>query len=81
MDCGAGIAETARILLLMAAVTFWVGGFDVMYACQDYDFDRGHGLHSVPQVFGDSSGAVGGSRISSDDAGIPGGARAGIWLG
>jgi 4-hydroxybenzoate polyprenyltransferase len=42
----------ARILLLTAAVTFWVGGFDVIYACQDYDFDREHGLHSVPRYLG-----------------------------
>jgi 4-hydroxybenzoate polyprenyltransferase len=42
----------ARILLLTAAVTFWVGGFDVIYACQDYEFDRGHGLHSVPRYLG-----------------------------
>jgi len=41
-----------RILLLTAAVTFWVGGFDVLYACQDYDFDRQTGLHSVPRVVG-----------------------------
>ena len=41
-----------RILLLTAAVTFWVGGFDVLYACQDYDFDRQTGLHSVPRYFG-----------------------------
>lgn len=41
-----------RILLLTAAVTFWVGGFDVLYACQDYDFDRESGLHSVPRYFG-----------------------------
>src|ERR1700756_4794330 len=41
-----------RILLLTAAVTFWVGGFDVIYACQDYDFDRGNGLHSVPRHIG-----------------------------
>jgi 4-hydroxybenzoate polyprenyltransferase len=41
-----------RILLLTAAVTFWVGGFDVLYACQDYDFDRAAGLHSVPRYFG-----------------------------
>jgi 4-hydroxybenzoate polyprenyltransferase len=41
-----------RILLLTAAVTFWVGGFDVLYACQDYDFDRKAGLHSVPRYFG-----------------------------
>ena len=41
-----------RILLLTAAVTFWVGGFDVLYACQDYAFDTHAGLHSVPQYFG-----------------------------
>jgi 4-hydroxybenzoate polyprenyltransferase len=41
-----------RILLLTAAVTLWVGGFDVVYACQDYDFDRQAGLHSVPRYFG-----------------------------
>jgi 4-hydroxybenzoate polyprenyltransferase len=41
-----------RILVLTAAVTFWVGGFDVLYACQDIDFDRAHGLNSVPQAFG-----------------------------
>jgi len=41
-----------RILLLTAAVTFWVGGFDVLYACQDYDFDRQSGLHSLPRYFG-----------------------------
>ncbi len=42
----------ARILLLTAAVTFWVGGFDVIYACQDYEFDRHFDLHSVPRHFG-----------------------------
>jgi 4-hydroxybenzoate polyprenyltransferase len=41
-----------RILLLTTAVTFWVGGFDVIYACQDHDYDRSHGLHSVPRYFG-----------------------------
>src|SRR5215469_16296508 len=45
-------ALDARILVLTAAVTFWVGGFDVLYACQDYDFDRGAGLHSLPRYFG-----------------------------
>ena len=39
-------------MLLTAAVTFWVGGFDVIYACQDYDFDRNYGLHSVPRHMG-----------------------------
>ncbi len=41
-----------RILLLTAAVTFWVGGFDVLYACQDYEFDQQAGLHSIPRDFG-----------------------------
>lgn len=46
-----------RILLLTAAVTFWVAGFDVLYACQDYEFDRDSGLHSIPRYFG-ISGAL-----------------------
>ncbi|HYU46047.1 MAG TPA: UbiA-like polyprenyltransferase [Terriglobales bacterium] len=41
-----------RILLLTAAVTFWVGGFDVIYACQDHDFDLSYGLHSLPRHLG-----------------------------
>ena len=41
-----------RILLLTAAVTFWVGGFDVLYACQDLDFDRRACLHSIPRFLG-----------------------------
>ncbi|MBO0911177.1 MAG: UbiA family prenyltransferase [Acidobacteria bacterium] len=41
-----------RILLLTAAVTFWVAGFDVLYACQDADFDRQAGLHSLPRCLG-----------------------------
>src|SRR5436190_753188 len=41
-----------RILLLTAAVTFWVGGFDVLYSCQDYEFDRRAGLHSIPRYCG-----------------------------
>jgi len=40
------------VLLLGAAVAFWVGGFDLIYACQDIDFDRRVGIHSVPQRFG-----------------------------
>jgi 4-hydroxybenzoate polyprenyltransferase len=41
-----------RILFLTGAVTFWVGGFDVLYACQDFDFDRKAGLHSIPRYLG-----------------------------
>jgi 4-hydroxybenzoate polyprenyltransferase len=68
-----GIAPTAawiavrgsfdpRILLLTAAVTFWVAGFDVLYACQDYEFDQQAGLHSIPRYFG-ISGALWTARI------------------
>jgi 4-hydroxybenzoate polyprenyltransferase len=41
-----------RMLILSAAVTLWVGGFDVLYACQDVDFDRRAGLFSAPKRFG-----------------------------
>ena len=41
-----------RILILCAAVTLWVGGFDVLYACQDVQFDSEAGLYSVPKRFG-----------------------------
>jgi 4-hydroxybenzoate polyprenyltransferase len=38
--------------LLAAAIGAWVGGFDVLYACQDLEFDRAHGLRSIPVRFG-----------------------------
>jgi 4-hydroxybenzoate polyprenyltransferase len=38
--------------LLGAAIGTWVGGFDVLYACQDLEFDRAHGLRSIPVRFG-----------------------------
>jgi 4-hydroxybenzoate polyprenyltransferase len=41
-----------RIAVLSAAVVLWVGGFDVLYACQDFEHDRAAGLNSVPQAFG-----------------------------
>jgi 4-hydroxybenzoate polyprenyltransferase len=37
---------------LLGAVTFWIGGFDLIYACQDVDFDRAAGLHAIPARFG-----------------------------
>jgi len=53
---GAWIAVTggldARILLLGFAVIFWLAGFDILYAFQDIEFDRRHGLYSVPVKFG-----------------------------
>jgi 4-hydroxybenzoate polyprenyltransferase len=47
----------ARILLLTAAVTLWTAGFDIIYACQDYEFDRSEGLFSLPRRLG-ISGAL-----------------------
>jgi 4-hydroxybenzoate polyprenyltransferase len=41
-----------RIIILTLAVLLWVGGFDVLYACQDFEHDRKVGLNSVPQAFG-----------------------------
>jgi 4-hydroxybenzoate polyprenyltransferase len=42
----------ARMLILCGAVTLWVGGFDVLYACQDIEFDKSAGLYSFPKRFG-----------------------------
>jgi 4-hydroxybenzoate polyprenyltransferase len=41
-----------RIVVLTTAVTLWAGGFDVLYACQDFEHDRAVGLHSLPQAIG-----------------------------
>ena len=54
---GAWIAVRGRIdsavpLLLSLVVMLWTAGFDVLYACQDYDFDRREGLYSIPARFG-----------------------------
>lgn len=51
----------ARILLLTAAVMFWTAGFDVIYACQDFEFDCAEGLCSIPRRFG-VRGALGIAR-------------------
>jgi len=53
---GGWIAVTGSLapeaLLLGFAVGIWIAGFDVLYACQDVDFDRANGLHSIPARFG-----------------------------
>lgn len=53
---GGWLAVTGRLeapaLLLWFALTVWIGGFDLIYACQDAAFDRAHGLRSVPARFG-----------------------------
>lgn len=43
---------TPAMLLLAAAVGVWIAGFDIIYACQDVDFDRRTGLYSIPARFG-----------------------------
>src|SRR5581483_5980323 len=53
---GGWVAVTDRLdppgILLGIAVALWVGGFDLLYACQDVEFDRAQGLHSIPAKFG-----------------------------
>jgi 4-hydroxybenzoate polyprenyltransferase len=54
---GAWAAVTASLAsptpwLLWLTVTFWMAGFDMIYACQDVEFDRSEGLYSVPACFG-----------------------------
>jgi len=48
----AGSLNDERPLLLSLLVLMWTAGFDVMYACQDFEFDRKAGLHSIPSRFG-----------------------------
>ena len=53
---GGWIAVTGDLstsaLLLGLAVAMWVAGFDIIYSCQDYEFDSAHGVHSIPRRFG-----------------------------
>jgi 4-hydroxybenzoate polyprenyltransferase len=49
-----------RILWLTAAVTFWTAGFDLIYACQDYEFDCAEDLFSLPRVLG-----IGGALLAA----------------
>ena len=53
---GAWIAIQGKLslapLLLSLSVMLWTAGFDILYACQDYEFDRNAGLHSIPERFG-----------------------------
>jgi 4-hydroxybenzoate polyprenyltransferase len=59
---GAWIAMGARpepaIVALMLAVLTWVSGFDILYSLQDEQFDREHGLHSIPARFGTAGALV-----------------------
>ncbi|HEU4962800.1 MAG TPA: UbiA-like polyprenyltransferase [Bacilli bacterium] len=59
---GGWIAVTGRFdvpaLLLGGAVAVWIAAFDIIYACQDVEFDRRHGLHSIPSRFGIKTGLM-----------------------
>ncbi len=88
---GAYLAVTARFdvlpVLFSATVLCWVSGFDIIYALQDEEFDRGHKLHSIPAAMGKSN-ALMLSRILhllSASAAITAGLYAGFglwyWIG
>ncbi len=62
-----------RMLILCAAVTLWVGGFDVLYACQDIEYDRRAGLFSVPKS--DRASRVAGVQLQLAVAGVGGNRR------
>src|SRR5262245_43558747 len=47
-----GAIDSPIPLLLSLAVLLWTAGFDILYACQDHEFDIASGLHSIPQRFG-----------------------------
>ena len=53
---GSWVAVTGSIdlpgVMLGLAVAFWVAGFDIIYACQDFEFDKAAGIHSIPAQFG-----------------------------
>ncbi len=50
-----GAIDSPTPLLLSLAVMLWTAGFDIIYACQDHEFDVKSGLHSIPQKFGIAS--------------------------
>jgi 4-hydroxybenzoate polyprenyltransferase len=63
--------------LLGLAIGLWVSGFDILYACQDVEFDRGHGLQSIPARFGITT-AIRLSRLMHVGAVV---AMAALWQG
>lgn len=88
---GAWIAVTGQLplapILMGVAVACWIGGFDIIYALLDIDFDRRHGIHSVPARFGEAR-ALWFTRIlhllavaALVGAGIAAGARWPYYLG
>ena len=72
-----GLALAVEPWLLGLAIGLWVGGFDILYACQDVEFDRGQGLRSIPVRFGVST-AIRLSRLMHVGAIV---AMAALWKG
>lgn len=60
---------TLPAALFFFGVTFWVAGFDILYSCQDADFDREQGLHSLPAIHG-LRAALAMARMSHANTGI-----------
>jgi len=60
-DAPITLEELSVPVYLGLAVVFWLAGFDIIYSLQDHDFDRAHGLHSIPVRFG----IAGALRLSS----------------
>ncbi|MCL4440682.1 MAG: putative 4-hydroxybenzoate polyprenyltransferase [Firmicutes bacterium] len=76
----AGRFDTAP-LLLAAGVMFWVAGFDIIYACDDFDFDRAEGVHSIPARFGIKPGLQVSSAFHVAAIGLFVGAGLAVHLG
>jgi 4-hydroxybenzoate polyprenyltransferase len=79
---GSWIAMGARpepaIVALMVAVLTWVSGFDILYSLQDADFDRKHGLYSIPARFGTAGALI--TSIGLHLFTVLALALAGVWL-
>ena len=68
-------------LMLAAGVMFWVAGFDIIYACDDFDFDRSEGVHSIPTRFGIRPGLMISSAFHTAAIGLFVGVGLAVQLG
>ncbi|HBV97581.1 MAG: prenyltransferase [Peptococcaceae bacterium BICA1-7] len=68
-------------LMLAAGVMFWVAGFDIIYACDDFDFDRSEGVHSIPARFGIRPGLMISSAFHTAAIGLFVGVGLAVQLG
>ena len=68
-----------RAVVLTGLVMLWVGGFDVLYACQDFEHDRRVGLHSVPGGVWARGSVLAGAGDACGGGGAGGVARPAVW--